>query len=85
MAASSDSARSVATRAAAEGRIKRFREQTREQRIEIAREAERRFRRKVAWGARLGETIELYHLGQTLRATLSPPCVFDPEGKRLNA
>ena len=35
--------------------------------------------------SRLGETIELYHLGQTLRATLSPPCVFDPEGKRLNA
>ena len=41
-----------AERAAAEGRIKRFREQTREQRIEIAREAEHRFRRKVAWGAR---------------------------------
>jgi hypothetical protein len=41
-----------ATRAAAEGRIKRFREQTRDQRIEIAREAEHRFRRKVAWGAR---------------------------------
>lgn len=39
---------------AAEGRIRRFREETREQRIEIAREAEHRFRRKVSWGARCG-------------------------------
>src|ERR1700728_2684665 len=38
--------------AAAEGRIKRFREETRSKRIEIAREAEHRFRRKVAWGVR---------------------------------
>ena len=49
-----------AARAAAEGRIKRFREQTREQRIEIAREAERRFRRKVAWGARCGGQVEMF-------------------------
>jgi hypothetical protein len=46
--------------AAAEGRIKRFREQTREQRIEIAREAEHRFRRKVAWGARCGALDEMF-------------------------
>jgi len=46
--------------AAAEGRIKRFREQTREQRIEIAREAERRFRRKVAWGARCAGHEEMF-------------------------
>jgi hypothetical protein len=46
--------------AAAEGRIKRFREQTREQRIEIAREAEHRFRRKVAWGARCGPHDEMF-------------------------
>jgi hypothetical protein len=46
--------------AAAEGRIKRFREQTREQRIEIAREAEHRFRRKVAWGARCGTQDEMF-------------------------
>lgn len=37
------------------GRITRFREQTRPARIKIAREAERRFRRKVAWGARCGD------------------------------
>ena len=49
-----------AARAAAEGRIKRFREQTREQRIEIAREAEHRFRRKVAWGARCGGQVEMF-------------------------
>ena len=47
-------------RAAAEGRIKRFREETREQRIEIAREAEHRFRRKVAWGARCGDLDEMF-------------------------
>jgi hypothetical protein len=50
-----------ADRAAAEaGRIARFREDTREQRIEIARQAEHRYRRKVAWGARQGETEELF-------------------------
>jgi hypothetical protein len=49
-----------AIRAAAEGRIKRFREQTRDQRIEIAREAESRFRRKVAWGARCAGHDEMF-------------------------
>ena len=38
--------------AAAEGRARRFREETRERRIEIAREAEHRFGRKVSWGVR---------------------------------
>lgn len=46
--------------AAAEGRIKRFREETRARRIEIAREAERRFGRKVAWGARCGALNEMF-------------------------
>jgi hypothetical protein len=46
--------------AAAEGRIKRFREETRARRIEIAREAEHRFRRKVAWGASCGERSEMF-------------------------
>jgi hypothetical protein len=36
--------------ALAAGRSRRFREQTREERIGIAREAERRFGRKVSWG-----------------------------------
>lgn len=42
------------------GRIARFREQTREQRMTIAREAEHRFGRKVAWGAAVGDTRELF-------------------------
>jgi len=46
--------------AAAEGRIKRFREDTRSKRIEIAREAEHRFRRKVAWGVRCAERSEMF-------------------------
>lgn len=46
--------------AAAEGRIRRFREETRSRRIEIAREAERRFGRKVAWGARCGRRSETF-------------------------
>ena len=50
-----------AARAAAEsGRISRFREQTRDERIEIARQAEHRYQRKVSWGARLGGTEELF-------------------------
>ncbi len=36
--------------AAADGRSRRFREETRQQRIEIAREAEHKFGRKVSWG-----------------------------------
>ena len=37
------------------GRIARFREDTRERRIGIAREAQHRFRRKVSWGAECGD------------------------------
>jgi hypothetical protein len=46
--------------AAAEGRIKRFREETRARRIDIASEAERKFGRKVAWGVRCGEVHEMF-------------------------
>lgn len=50
-----------AARAAAEsGRISRFREETRDARIEIARQAEHRYQRKVAWGARIGGSEELF-------------------------
>lgn len=55
-----DYADDAARAAATAGRISRFREQTREERIEIARQAEHRYGRKVAWGARLGETRELF-------------------------
>jgi hypothetical protein len=52
---------SAAARAEAEqGRIARFREETRGERVQIAREAEHRFGRKVAWGARCGESEKLF-------------------------
>jgi len=57
-ATESDSA--AATAAAEAGRISRFREETREERIRIAREAEHRYGRKVAWGASAGESTELF-------------------------
>ena len=46
--------------AAAEGRIGKFREETRSRRIEIAREAEHRFRRKVSWGVTCGPVSEMF-------------------------
>ncbi len=46
--------------AAAEGRIRRFREETRSRRIEIAREAEHKFRRKVSWGVTCADATEMF-------------------------
>lgn len=46
--------------AAATGRISRFREETRDERMKIADEAESRYGRKVAWGARIGDTRVLF-------------------------
>src|SRR6202521_2131916 len=37
-----------------------FREETREERVKIARESERHFRRKVAWGARCGDETKIF-------------------------
>jgi len=52
---------SLEARAAARNaRIDRFREETREERVRIAREAERRFRRKVAWGAGCGDQEKVF-------------------------
>jgi hypothetical protein len=42
------------------GRTKAFREDTRERRIAIAREAERRYDRKVSWAVRVGDREELF-------------------------
>jgi hypothetical protein len=51
----------AAEQASAEaGRIASFRESTRDRRIGIAKQAEQRYRRKVSWGARVGETTELF-------------------------
>src|SRR4051812_46006520 len=49
-----DGASDAERAAALAGRIKAFREQTRDARIRIALEAEHRFGRKVSWGARAG-------------------------------
>ena len=45
-----DGATEAERAAASEGRSRRFREETREQRIEIAHEAQHAFGRKVSWG-----------------------------------
>jgi hypothetical protein len=46
--------------AARAGRAKAMREETRGTRMQIAREAEDRFDRKVSWGVRVGEHAELF-------------------------
>lgn len=46
--------------AAESGRIARFREDTRDERIAIAQQAEHRYQRKIAWGAQAGDTRELF-------------------------
>jgi hypothetical protein len=59
---------------AARGRISRFREDTREQRIDIAREAEHRFGRKVAWGVECGPARVLFtHLAVPVMTRLRQP------------
>ncbi len=56
------------------GRAKAFREDTRARRIEIAREAEHRFERKVSWGVRVGDRHELYtHLAAPAMTRLRQP------------
>ncbi|MBP8921289.1 MAG: hypothetical protein KBG85_16405 [Micropruina sp.] len=60
--------------AAAEGRIARFREETRERRIGIALEAQARYGRKVSWGVRLGEATALFtHLSVPVMTRLKQP------------
>src|SRR6187200_308590 len=54
--------------------IKAFRERTRERRMDIADEAELKFDRKVAWGARSGETSVLFtHLAIPVMTRLRQP------------
>jgi hypothetical protein len=43
-----------------EGHVQRFREETRDQRIAVAREAEHRFGRKVSWGVTCGGQTEMF-------------------------
>jgi hypothetical protein len=46
--------------AARQARIDRFREESRTDRVRLAREAEREFRRKVAWGALCGGETKVF-------------------------
>jgi hypothetical protein len=46
--------------AAEQGRIARFREQTREVRMGIARQMEHKYQRSVSWGATCGDSTELF-------------------------
>ncbi|MFT4163969.1 MAG: hypothetical protein QM650_01860 [Microlunatus sp.] len=60
--------------AQAEGRISRFREETRGARMQIADEAQARYGRKVSWGARSGEVSELFtHLSVPVMTRLRQP------------
>jgi Arc/MetJ-type ribon-helix-helix transcriptional regulator len=56
------------------GRTRGFREDTRERRIEVAREAEHRFRRKVSWGVVIGDRRELFtHVAAPVMTRLRQP------------
>ena len=56
------------------GRTKAFREDTRGRRIEIAREAEHRFERKVSWAVRVGDRTELFtHVAAPTMTRLRQP------------
>jgi hypothetical protein len=50
----------AADAAAKEARISRFREESRDQRMRIAEEGQRKFRRKVSWGASTGDLKETF-------------------------
>jgi len=60
------------------GRAKAFREETREQRMDIAREAQRRYRRTVSWGVVVGAGDESHrelftHLAAPVMTRLRQP------------
>ena len=60
--------------AEAEGRIGRFRSETKAERIEIALEAQSRYQRKVSWGVRLGDTEALFtHVAAPVMTRLRQP------------
>ena len=57
-----------------EGRVSRFRAETREERIAIAAEAQARYERTVSWGARVGDTTTLFtHLAVPVMTRLRQP------------
>ncbi|MDX2379574.1 MAG: hypothetical protein QNM02_07435 [Acidimicrobiia bacterium] len=59
---------------AIDGRIAGFRDDTKQRRISIAREAEHRFERKVSWAVSIGERTELFtHLAAPVMTRLRQP------------
>jgi len=63
-----------ASDAAADGRISRFREDSRDERVRIAQEAEHRYGRKVSWGASMGGRTALFtHLSIPVMTRLRQP------------
>lgn len=69
-----DEATDTARAEAVAGRIAGFRDDTRDQRISIAREAEHRFERKVAWGVRTdGHTALFTHIAVPAMTRLRQP------------
>ena len=72
--AAADGASEAERAEAAAGRVARFRADTRSDRIAVAREAEHRFGRKVAWGVRAGDRRELFtHLAVPVMTRLRQP------------
>ena len=64
----------VATAEARAGRARGFREDTREERMKIAREAQHRYERTVSWGLRVGEHEELLtHVAAPVMTRLRQP------------
>jgi hypothetical protein len=62
------------TEEARAGRAKAFREETRSQRMKIAREAEHRYDRKVSWGLTVGDREELWtHVAAPVMTRLRQP------------
>ena len=60
--------------AEAEGRISRFRAETRDERIAIAQEAQARYQRTVSWGASVGRNTTLFtHLAVPVMTRLRQP------------
>jgi len=55
-----DAARDEANDEAKRARIAQFRQESRERRMAIAAEAERRFERRISWGAECGGVSELF-------------------------
>lgn len=69
-----DDASDVARAEARAGRAKAFREETRAQRMEIAREAEHRYDAKVSWGLNVGDHDELWtHVAAPVMTRLRQP------------